>query len=303
VDLAAWIAIACAGVPPLVSLPIVLSFRAAAEHFWAVPHWSGVLDFIDDLLTRSILPVFTLVVLLGIPSLGGWVRLKASEPFRWRRPFRAEDLTLVGSFLALPAVILIAAKFFTHAFAFRYALAGSIGPWLLLPLLFAFSGVRRMAAISFVVLASVYWTAWSIRIVQHELVSRNTLRNMATLLQSRNPRNLPIALVDHDLFMKLSFYGPPKLKRNLVYLTDLRRSLHYLGNFTVDFSATRINPWFRMNLMDYDTFRSTHSDFQVWADTWYDWHWLLRALTDDGIHPVVLTQFEDRLLLEASTSP
>ena len=300
-ELGRWCAIGCLWLAPLLSLPLLRNASAPAAHFWAVPEWVDAARFFAVLLAPAA-PAFLAVA----AALACLPRSQPRSPYRGGPraesfPVDLDTVVLALSFAALPLFVMVAAKWVTHAFVFRYVLPALLAPAIAIPFVLSRAfGSRAAPAVVFAALFAVgFAVSGYVQIRKYES-DRKSVAAMAQSLESTATRRLPIVFGSREASLVASYYAPPELKRRLVYLADSRRSLEYLGFDTVDLCAELLRPWFPVNTAAYAPFIDSHREFYVYTTIDAKWIWILRALLDDGIELTATRQNGSGMLLLAN---
>src|SRR5262245_61161929 len=255
IDWPVWFAFCGAMVPLAAFSRVILSAHSYSEHFWAVPRWRAMASWYPNATT------YVLAIILGICVMR-LIQARGRRIFVTERPFRIDlPQTVALVVLALlPVVEVFIAKFVTHAFTDRYAIAAFPAVCILLVL-----GMRRMTRQSAAVWLSLIlcFPAVSYRHEESQRLDYEDIKETAAFL--RRHENLPIAMSDVTRFHRISFYARRDLSRRIVYLAEPASSIRYLGYDTVDRGMLHLNPWFPLNVRWMDEWIAEHPSLLVWG--------------------------------------
>jgi hypothetical protein len=219
------------------------------------------------------------------------------------------EIAAVCGFITIPIVCVILAKFATGAFTDRYALPAIIGFAVLGGFIaaVAFANRRLMALVALVCL--VGWCGltrareWVDPPSSSMPDSDAAVQGSVQLLRSDPERQLSLVMADPHTFTVLSHYAPPDIRSRLVYLADPNLALKRLGHNSVERGMIDlVKPWFRMNVVDYETFVAGQPRFLVFGNTGRlaFLNWLLPELQARGMRLEVRGRRGDNLFLLAS---
>jgi hypothetical protein len=108
-------------------------------------------------------------------------------------------------------------------------------------------------------------------------------------------------MADPHTFTVLSHYAQPDIKSRLVYLADPNLALKRLGHNSVERGMIDlVKPWFRMHVVDYDTFVAGQPRFLVFGNSGSFLSWLLPELRARGMRLEFRGRRGDNLFLLAS---
>jgi hypothetical protein len=274
-----WIAFLSAGLPVLVSLPLIQASRTYAGTFWGKPSFQGVSDSYLLLLGST---VFCLAPLV---ALGSWVTV-ADVPGSGRilgRVPREEFIALAG-LLALPVIGVGVTMVAVGAFAARYMLPATIGLAILAAIALhgLFRGRATLAlATSFVLASSLLYVASMT--ISLDLQETHRQERLAAWIQLSGEKELPIVVAQPKAFLSLAHYAPPPLAGRLIFLGDAAEAKHYMRQDTAERGFAALRPWFPPTILTYADLRARSRRFLLLAD-WSDFgirNWVLSRLLDD----------------------
>jgi hypothetical protein len=280
--------------------PLLSAARTYSGTFWAAATWTGMHTFYVWMFASGISGIGA-----GLAAAFLCQALFSSEPQPYT-PARIpmEEIVLAVAVAAAPFAGVLFGKTITGAFTPRYAIGGAIG----LSILFGFvaftvfrgSGV---CAAAFVVVVTAVFCAQNVVRIAYLRTERQGFQEMLRMLPAGSPDS-PLVIAQSDLFYKLTFYTPPELKRNYIYLTDEKRSARFLGQDTPDRSLSALAPWFGLPVRSYESHVASHPAMTVLTDLDPKWTWLPDALVEDGRATVqVVRRFGSEMLLSVQRNP
>ena len=209
-----------------------------------------------------------------------------------------EEIVLALAIAAAPVTGVLFGKAVTGVFTWRYAIGAVVGISILFGLS-AFSTFRGRAicAAAFTAIAAIAFSVQNVNRVNRLRAERQDVQEMIRRLPPTSAV-APLVVGQSDMFYKLTFYTPPELKRNYMYLVDTERSRRHLGQDTPDRSLAVLSPWFRLPVQPYDVHVAAHPTMTVFTDLDPTWTWLPSALVEDGRATVrVIRRFHANILL------
>jgi hypothetical protein len=251
-DFALWLALTS----PLAVLALHRPFISASArflgHFWATASWSQIPEFY---LKFALLPIGAVLVgllirsVLGSPHAPAWPVL---PPHEW--------IVLIALSLT-PIATIVASRYTTHVFAFRYALWCVIGISVLAAAL-----IRVIAEGQPGIVRGFLVVMLAIFVGQQALAFRGApeLREAGSLLQELQGQPVgtePIIVGYDHAFMELAYYAEPQLRQRIVYPLSQSLDRRYKG-FDVDFfnlSALRTRA--NLSIVNLDAFLGANPRF------------------------------------------
>lgn len=296
IDLWVWLALAGAGVPPLAFLSIIRSANSYSAHFWAIPIWGSLLEFYPGILGN----LANILILGAILFLIAALRSESYEQDgrqRILRHFSTYEVVAWACIIAVPVFAMLLAKFVTHGFTERYALAGMIGAIVALCHLgFVVAPRPRSFPLLLCCAALLYFVVHGIRIMRIEGVAVTRLSEQMHLLG--NHADSPLALSDITVFHQVSFYSPRAMIQNVAFVANPESSVKYLQQDTVDRGLLDLRPWFPLQIVPSQTFLAEHREFLVYAYIGA-WSWLTYDLIPPYYDTRILERYNSDILLSA----
>jgi len=270
-------------------LPLIL--------FWKAGLMAAANQYTGDTMAPSLMspilfwelifgPVAASILMAVAISLAwGWLSGKALSggASEWRLSI-APSLTLLIAawFCAIPIVVIVAARFVTHAYGPRYALTGVIGAAILIG---AASDTLRKAipgaaglAILCLLCTSTVWTVMG----RHKPQGRYVDYAWAQVAE-REP-NLPILYGGHVEFVQ-GWYNAPteELKRRIMTVVDVPESRIRTGSTTADLGVINLAPAMPIPYEEYGKFIAKRKPFYVVYQPAVP-SWITQRLVEDGAH-------------------
>ncbi|HEX2918385.1 MAG TPA: glycosyltransferase family 39 protein [Edaphobacter sp.] len=294
IDIWVWLALFGAAVPPLVFLSVIRSANRYSAHFWAVPIWGNLLEFYPGILGS-----LTNILILGaVPFLIASLRSEAFEETDGRRiprHFSTYEVIAWGCITAVPFFAMLLAKYVTHGFTDRYALAGIIGAVVVL-CHFGFSVAPRPRSFPLLLCcaALLFYVVDGVRTYRIQKVGVASLTEQMRLFGSFS--GTPLALSDLPVFQQLSFYAPRAMLQNIAYVANAEASLKYLHQDTIDRGMLDLRPWFPVQVVHSDRFLAEHPEFLIYAYVG-GWSWLTHDLIPPYYDTKMLQAYSTDVLL------
>lgn len=290
-DPAIWAAFCGILALPVLFVQTIWSARGYSAHFWARPNLTAAFDYYPDLSGYSV----DLLIAVGALALLSRAILKQT------RPAKAEDVRppwLLAAFISfglLPVLIVFVARFVTHGFTNRYALAAMLGLTVIAcQCLYELAGHRSVVALGAILLCLL---CGAVTVRAYWFSSANTVRatrDEYAMLRAKG--DVPIAVSEISAFHRLSFYTPRAFASRLAYVADPDASIRYLGHDTVDRGLLDLNPWFPLNTVPAEPYFRDHPFFLTFGHVG-DWSWLTYELPKRQARIQLLDRYSNRILL------
>ena len=275
IDVPVYCAFLAALIPLVLFAPIILKAKTYSAHFWAVPSWSQMFVWYQEMTG------FMSLILLAAAGLIFVLRVPASQdPREATSPLRVPVVVVLSASALLPVVGMFIAQFITHAFTSRYFIAALPGTcivalWGLRLIMRNSTAGPALISILCILLFGLEWRA----LYKGEAQVLRQIRSVATLL--RHTGNAPIVISEYTVFHQLSFYGRRDLANRLVYAADPYRSERYLGFDTIDRGLLALVPWFPLKVMWWYEWWRTHPFSLVYGSAG-GWTWHSYAVDEVG---------------------
>jgi hypothetical protein len=296
IDLPVWLGLAGAAVPLLAFLSVIRSANSYSAHFWAFPTWGTLLEFYPGILG----PLTNILIIGAVLFLIAALRSESFEQAgreRILRHFSTYEVVAWASITAVPLFAMLLAKFVTHGFTERYALAGIIGAIVALCHFgFAVAPRPRSFPLLLCCAAMLCFVVPGLRTVRIEGLVVTRLSQQMHLLEEHS--DSPLALADPLIFHQVSFYSPRPMLHNIAYVASPESSVKYLQQDTVDRGLLDLRPWFPLQIVPSRTFLAEHSEFLVYTYIGA-FSWLTYDLTPPYYDTRMLERYGDHVLLSA----
>ena len=287
IDPAVWLAISLPYLALIFYIPVILASKAHSGIPYAPfskPYLYTSFERFTSEFFGSSLPflIFFGVLCLALRFSPCFLKTDRVTP---DRNMLIPEAYLVLSLVVLPVFAVFFAKYGTHIFFTRYAMAGvfgvaalvGYGAWL------AFSGHRGLA----LVLAS---TALALILFTQDrddlpLIREGRHRTANDILH-RLPQvvlddELPIVATNLDDYMIFYYYlHNAKLQKRLFYVSSETLAEHYIGFTLSDRMMIGSAPFFHTQVLDYKSFIERHSIFYVFGSLEYS-EWVVPKLLAD----------------------
>jgi hypothetical protein len=275
IDVPVCCAFLAAFIPLLLFAPLILRAKAYAAHFWAVPHWSSMLDWYPNMTGR---------MLLLLPVAAGLMFFLRMDPIEGAQdvtPMRSLPVVTVLTVCSLlPVAGGIIAQFITHASTERYFITALPGVVIIMVW-----GLKRVFRNDFIGPALVSALCVILFVQQWREQSRGHLdrlrqmRSVATLL--RRAGDAPVVVSEVTVLHQLSFYARRDLVNRLVYTADPHLSVSFIGHDTIDRGMLDLVSWFPLRIVWWRDWWSAHPYSLVYGYVG-GWAWSTFALPDLG---------------------
>lgn len=296
IDIWVWLALSGAAVPPLAFLSVIRSANSYSAHFWAIPIWGSLLEFYPGILG----PLANILILGAIPFLIAALRSKSYEQDGEKhvmRHFSTYEVVAWACIVAVPFFAMFLAKFVTHGFTERYALAGMIGAIVMLCHFgFAVAPRPRSFPLLLCCAALFYFVVHGVRTLRIQSLAVTRLGEQMSLLDAHAAS--PLALSDITIFHQVSFYSPRRTIQNVSYVANAESSVKYLQQDTVDRGLLDLRPWFPLQIVPSQTFLAEHREFLIYAYIGA-WSWLTYDLLPPQYDTRMLERYNSDVLLSA----
>lgn len=294
VDVFVWAAFAFAAAPLVWHLPLIARARDYSGTFWATPEWMQIPDFYSNLLGAAIIPLLVLLFFVGIYAAFRRDADSSNPATAAVAPPIYEVAAAVG-FILIPFVCVILAQFVTGAFTNRYALPAVIGFGVLIPFIAARSFKNAALPAAALIVLFIGWFG----LTQYEAVrevSSNPYLKRARLFASERQTDLPIVAAEPHTFIEFVHYGAPELTSRVVYLADPEMSLKHMEHNSVERGMVDLlKPWFKLNVVDYQSFILSRPRFLVYGKLGF-LNWIVPQLKEEGMRIELLAN-EDEMFL------
>ncbi len=280
IDWPIWIAFLFTAVPIVAFFRTIQSAKGYSSHFWAIPVWSDAISFYPSELGLGPL---ALLVTLGIAiSFGrglGDGRTARVAAVKQQRVLKVWEATAICCLSALPLMAMFAAKYVTHGFTNRYAIAAMVGLTILLAyFLHRVTPQPKVALAAAVVCLGVFVFqvhAFAAAFNDHRDDLAANIRDLSATGDQQ------VAVIGITIFHQLSFYAPRELATRLSYLADADTAIRFMGHDTIDRGLLDLDPWFPLKVIPTQMFLEGKSGFMAYGAS-TKWNWLTFNLAKWG---------------------
>ena len=303
IDWGMWAAFTAPAMPIALFLPVIKGAQSLSSSFWARPTLPQLVLFPVELLSAAAVPCSIALVILVVcltwwPNLRGGLK-NSTERFS----IPVDEIAAAATLAFLPMLLWLVAMTITNGYHVRYALWSIAG----FSILLAFGLYRAFEASPFVaVLFCASFLVWfglqsASALVTHRATKIMLERTAAFLEKYRKP-GVPIVMGHVQAFHDLSFYGPERLRSEVVYVASAELSRKYVGHDTIDRQLPILAGWVPFNVKDYDQFLQTHKEFYLYGHI-PRWTWITQAFEDAGFSSTVVAVNYDQYLLRVVQPP
>jgi hypothetical protein len=292
-----WISCLLGTSPFLISLPLLLHYRANfGSHFWAQPSWRMVVSTYSNYLgIDSIFVAFALILFFVLMIGDSLLRMvQQPEGMSQVRGFSPPEIILAGSFLFYPAMLVVLTKMFGSGYTPRYGWPGILGlvlgsVYLVKTTWLRFSSTYLLVALLITVAAQALWTPYAMAGAMNE--------RWATLAQlSHRVPDIPVVIGDPRTYLEAANYAPPELRDRLVEVVDTESAVRLVGSDTPDKTNYLLAQFIPLRIADLVAFQATHQRFILRAGGPFDW--FTQYLIEKGYHLNLLSESSQIYIVE-----
>jgi hypothetical protein len=279
---------AMASVPIVLGLhyPFIEASRRFQEHFWSQAKWHSISLVYNNFFNPWLAASGAVIALL---ARGAGRRVKQAG-------LTSPEWVAGGAFLLMPLVVVVLAKYTTHAFVGRYILWSITGDAVLAAGLLWVAA--RGASAAGLGMMGVLLALLCAREAT-SLHSRPDLRNGETILRQleRLPDSSePIVVPSNIVFMELAYYAEPRLRERLIFPVSRELGLRYLGYDTPQLIMSAIGHRTPLNIVPYDAVLAANPHFILAV---LPWDYLNLDLVKSGYSLAPIGSFSPTALYEA----
>jgi hypothetical protein len=303
-DLPIWAAfVVAAVVPVLLFLPMITQSRDYSATFWSKVNPSQVPNFYYSLLRPATPPLVAALFVTAVYAMTHPGTHPTRLDHESRRMPPLHELAVAFSFICIPIVGFLIARFVTSAFVDRYFLPAVLGFSMLVAFaLYSLPRGRALIGTALVLFLAGWFILMQFQAFRMSSQDANYLHETIQILETEADHDLPIIASEPHIFMQLSYYAPVEVTSRLVYLADPEVSLRQLGHNSVDRGMLdMIKPWFHLRVEEYRPYIASHRRFLVYGNlNWLEW--LVAQLRLDNMRVELKGQYgQDFLFLVSST--
>lgn len=264
-----WLSIGIGYLSTLLLLPFALSVRAHFEGgdfdpriYW---YWADFVSGYEALFHDLLYPFLTVVIIGGVAMAIGY---RARRPFpeaMGPAGFTRAELVAAVAFALAPLTVQVLSHVVITIFAPRYAITGVLGVCLLIPALVSPGGRSVTGLTLAITVACALMLGWNdaraLKRLRHPLPFTTAI----TLSDPGIPGDLPIAVQDSVLYLRLIHYAPDNLKSRLYFPASTRLAIKYLHNPVNDRAMSGLNTVAPLHVVPFEEFTAAHRRFILYV--------------------------------------
>ncbi len=239
--------------------PLIAANQRFQPHYWSPTRWSMMKSFYNYFFFQ-ILYVCSLVLIVLVVSLKSKAR---HSPAKTHIP--AYEWVAIGALALTPPVVVVVTNYTTHIFVGRYVLWAMIGTALLLGTLLS-TAFRGQAAVGFTLLGFLMAFIAARDVVpmalMPEMHAGEAVRHDVEMLPDGRE---PILIPDQHVFMELTYYEAPRLRRRFIYPLSRDLELRYRNYDALAISMGALRHRTQLHIEDYDTILAEYPRFLLVA--------------------------------------
>jgi len=262
-----WLALVFGYLSSLVLLPLIRALQGNyAAGYPGVPYWrSFALTYeflLDDLLGLIILAC--LIGGFGLLLRGVAVSRRPEPDTTAQKGFEPHEIAAILTLALLPLIQQVMIGMVHGAYFPRHAIATVLGFCLLAPALI-FTISKRAPAVAMVLIAAcALFALWEQGRAIKRLRAPLPFAALDFLAGRDTPRDLPIAVQDSLVYLRLMRYAPEPLRRRLVFPDSPEMAQKYWGNPVNDRAMAGLQICTPLNVVPFESFIANHRQFLVY---------------------------------------
>jgi hypothetical protein len=277
-----WLALVFGVVPLAFFWPLLANIRTHFgahffEHFslFSLPAIYGSFFLTDSAFGASVVAVS----IAGITGSRLFPRPNASLPKRISDEDAVEG-TLLLSFVLLPLIVFLIARVTHGGLRDAYVLASILGIALALAGALSMARPRVVALFALFVITSVGVREFNFWRANHSLRLASPAAALEEFVQSSGHGDLPVVVSSGMAYTPLAHYASPAFFKQLFYLMDEEKELHYQGTDTFDKNVVILRDYMPLQVRDFSEFTSAHRVFLLYGEEPGDgFNWLPQHLS------------------------
>jgi hypothetical protein len=245
--------------------PLILASKPAQEHVWSPAAFSQVRPFYDILFGDILYFLFAGLIFFGVFSKG---------PATDARSLKTHEWVVVGALSVVAPIIILIAKYTTHAFVDRYAIWEAVGLAVLAgAILHKTTGGDQAAGLLLLGFLLALSTVREIRRVT--MAPTLNTAEIQEELQRIPDGTEPIVVPNVHAFLELVNYGEARIRGRLVFPASRALDLRYLGNDSIPLCLLAVGHRAPIRVQDTDAFLAAFPRFLIAATAVDYLPWLL----------------------------
>jgi hypothetical protein len=271
-----WAACVLATTPFFLSLPILLHYRDVfGENFWSRPIWyTAVETYKSYYLVDGIRPTLVLIFFFGIMVCDSLLRMfRKPRKTSHECDFSPPEITLVGSFLFYPALLVLLTKLFGSGYTSRYGWPVILGLVLGSVYVFRTIWLKPYSTQLLGALLIVFALQGGLDFSRLSKASSSGLNERWIRLAelSRDEAGIPVVIGSAVEYLEATKYAPPELRDRLVQVFDADIAVRLVGCDTADKSNRSLAHFIPLRVEDIAPFQAAHRRFILYSGGTIDW--------------------------------
>jgi len=224
-------------------------------------------------------------------------------PIATQAGLTAPEWVAVGTLSLMPLCVIVLSNYTTHVFVDRYTLWALTGIAVLFAaLLYAAAsnttalGVGTLSLMLVLVASREAYALWQQPVLTY---SESLLQELGSLPNSSEP----IVIADHGVFLQLSYYAAPRLRKRLLYPINRELDLRYFGFDTTPLIMSALSHRTQLPIIGYEAVIAAHPRFLLAAfcpilKDGQPYHYLPGHLVTAGYHVLPIGSSKSLVLFQ-----
>ena len=256
-------------------LPFVLNAAEFAVHFWTRIGPAMMLFIYGDLFSSSVSAV--LAAAAGCAILFVFFGEPATPASEIPRFYGSEMIAALG-FSFVPVTTYVLKVLVTQAYFDKYLITTVVGVALIAAFLTAHLQAHRRSYGVVIALSLGLWAGWKLVYVGHYAPAKPyALSDQVVKLVEK--ATLPIVVADAHRYSQIHYYLPPHLREKIIYVTDNKLALNYVGHDTNEIVLRNLQTVVNVRMANLCEFTMRNSRLLILRERAT---WLERQLLKDG---------------------
>jgi 4-amino-4-deoxy-L-arabinose transferase-like glycosyltransferase len=265
-----WLALACGAIPLVLFWPLLAHFKAYyGAHYYgyasyvatSLPSSYGAFFLTDSAFGAA---VFALAV-AGV--IGSYLLLRPGAPSGGKtRDADVVEGTLLLALVALPIITFCLVKILRGGMRDAYALPAVIGIAIAVGCALSLARPTVVALFALFVFSSVgvrefiFWRA------NHSLQLASPAAAAEEFVQKSGYADLPVVVSNGMAYTQNAHYASPAFFKQVFYLMDEEKELHYQGTDTFDKDVALLRDYMPLQVRDFSEFTAAHPVFLLYGE-------------------------------------
>ncbi len=263
-----WLALVAGAIPLAFFWPLLANIRTHFgvhffEHFslFSLPALYGSFFLTDSAFGASVVAVS----IAGIIGSSLLPRPSASLP-RKISDADAVEATLLLAFVLLPFLVFFIVRVTHGGLRDAYVLASILGIALALAGALSMARPTVVALFALFIITSVGVREFNFWRANHSLHLASPAQALQEFVQSTGYGDLPVVVSSGMAYTPLAHYASPAFFRQLFYLVDEEKELHYQGTDTFDKNVVILRDYMPLQVRDFSQFTAAHPVFLLYGE-------------------------------------